>query len=290
MTISNQRLRFAFFGTPEFAVIILDELEKAGFIPALVVTAPDKPKGRKLIVTPSEVKEWASKRNIAVLTPEKIRGNGAFAQALKNTDCDLFIVAAYGKIIPKEILDIPRNGTLNVHPSLLPKFRGSSPVESAILSDDTHTGVTIMLLDEEMDHGPIVAQREWRADNWPPKGSALTRDLAHAGGMLLAETIPGWMSGITAKPQDHAHATFTKKITKEDGLIDLSADPLLNYKKIMAYDEWPGAYFFTEYNGKKIRVRITDAHLEEGTLVLDRVVPEGKKEMRYDDFLRGMQK
>ncbi len=288
MATSPHNLRFAFFGTPEFAVIILDELEKAGFTPALVVTAPDKPKGRKLIVTGSEVKEWAATRNITIYTPENIRRDEVFVATLKNADCELFIVAAYGKIIPKEILEIPKKGTLNVHPSLLPKFRGPSPIESVILSEEKGTGVTIMELDLEMDHGPILAQREWVHSNWPPKGSDLTRDLAHAGGALLAEIIPDWMSGMKAHPQDHALATFTKKITKEDGLIDLSQDPLLNYKKIMAYDGWPGAYFFTEYNGKKIRVRIILAHYEEGTLTIDRIVPEGKKEMRYDDFLRGI--
>lgn len=288
MSIPNQNPRFAFFGTPEFAAIILDELERAGFLPALIVTAPDKPKGRKLVVLPSEVKEWACAHNIPVLTPEKIRGDEAFTAALRTAQCELFVVAAYGKIIPKEILDIPKHGTLNVHPSLLPKFRGSSPVESAILSDETHTGVTIMVLDEQMDHGPIAAQREFAMKNWPPKGSELTRELAHAGGALLAATIPQWMNGMMPREQDHARATFTKKIVKEDGLIDLSGDALLNYKKIMAYDEWPGAYFFTEYNGKKIRVRITEAHLENGALVLDRIVPEGRKEMRYEDFLRGI--
>lgn len=289
MSTVIQKPRFAFFGTPEFATIILDELEKAGFLPALVITGPDKAKGRKLVITPSEVKEWACTRSIPLLTPERIRGDEAFALALKKADCDLFVVAAYGKIIPKEILDISKHGTLNVHPSLLPKFRGSSPVESAILSNETGTGVTIMLLDEELDHGPIVATRVYASQNWPPKGSELTQALAHEGGKLLAEVIPDWVHGLLfPAPQKHDDATFTKKITKEDGLIDLSGDPLLNYKKIRAYDGWPGAYFFIEHGGKKIRVRITEAHLEGSNLILDRVTPEGKKEMPYEDFLRGV--
>jgi len=300
-----QTPRFAFFGTPRFAQIVLDELGQKGFVPTLVITAPDKPKGRKLIVTPSEVKMWAQKRSIPVLTPEKLRDE-SFLTELKGADCDLFIVAAYGKIIPKTVLEMPRSGVLNVHPSLLPKFRGPSPIESAILSDETSTGVTIIALDAEMDHGHIVAQRTIHDGNvqggtlgndssrfhlvrsyWPPKGSELTKDLAHLGGALLAEIIPEWLRAPTSHPQDHSRATFTKKITKEDGLIDLADDPLANYKKIRAYDEWPGAYFFVERNGKRMRVRVTEANYQSGALVITRVVPEGKREMSYEDFLRG---
>src|SRR5262249_44600274 len=127
--------KFIFFGTPKFAEIILEELEQAGLLPSLIVTQPDKPKGRKLVLTPSEVKTWAAKRNIPVLTPEKIRDNSEFIEAAKNVGVEFFVVAAYGKIIPKALLDLTPHGTLNVHPSLLPKFRGSSPIESAILSD-----------------------------------------------------------------------------------------------------------------------------------------------------------
>ncbi len=279
--------RFAFFGTPEFAAIILGELELKGFVPAVVITAPDAPKGRKLILTPSEVKIWAQEREIPVLAPRTLK-DGTFGELVAPFHCELFIIAAYGKIIPKDVLAIPKYGTLNVHPSLLPKFRGSSPIESAILSDEPHTGVTIMVLDEEMDHGPVLAQRERIIKDWPPKGSALTRDLAHFGGALLAEIIPEWMNGLKASPQDHTRATFTKKIIKEDGLLDLTGDAHSNYKKIRAYDDWPRAYFFADRNGKKIRVRVVDAKLEDAALVLTRVVPEGKKEMDYKDFLRGI--
>ncbi len=287
MQVNNPPPRFAYFGTPEFASIILDELEAKGFIPTVVVTAPDKPKGRKLILTQSEVKVWTTARNIPVLSPEKIRGNQEFLETLKGYACELFIVAAYGKIIPKEILDIPKHSVLNVHPSLLPKFRGSSPIESAILSDETYTGVSIMELDEEMDHGPLIAQEEYHTEAWPPKGSMLTKILAREGGKLLAHVIPEWITRHHKTEQDHSKATFTKKITKEDGLLDITGDALLNYKKIKAFDEWPGAYFFTERNGKTIRVRVNDAEYKDGTLTITRVTPEGKKEMNYVDFLRG---
>ena len=286
MANDAQHLRIAFFGTPEFATIILDELEAAGFLPALVVTAPDKPKGRNLVVTPSPAKVWATAHGVPVLTPEKLRAE-EFVAELKASACDLFIVAAYGKIIPKLVLDMPQHGTLNVHPSLLPKFRGPSPIESAILSNEDHTGVTIIALDEATDHGPIIAQKEYHAEDWPPKGSELTQALAHEGGKLLATHIPHWVETHEGVPQDHAHATFTKKLTKEDGLIDLEGDALLNYKKIRALDEWPGAYFFIERSGKHLRIRVTDAVYANDTLTITRIIPEGKKEMSYADFLRG---
>ena len=286
MENDTSRIRFAYFGTPLFATIILDELEKEGYLPAVVITAPDKPKGRKLIVTPSEVRVWAEARNIPVLTPITLRDE-VFERNLALYDSHLFIVAAYGKIIPKKILEMPRYGVLNVHPSLLPKFRGSSPIESVILSNEEQTGVTIMKLDEDLDHGPIVAQELHTTREWPPKGSVLTGALAHEGGALLARTIPEWITEQKAKEQDHAQATFTKKIIKEDGRIDLEEDPLSNYKKIQAFDEWPGAYFFTKRSGKDIRVRITHATYKDNKLNILRVIPEGKKEMSYEDFLRG---
>jgi len=285
--MANTHHRWVFFGTPEFSSITLDELAQAGYLPSLIVTAPDKPRGRGLVVTPSEVNTWGTEHNIPVITPSTLK-DAEIEKILREVNAEFFVVAAYGKIIPKAILDVPPHGVLNVHPSLLPKFRGSSPIESAILSDETHTGVTIMLLDEEMDHGPIVAQRERITNDWPPKGSMLTRDLAHFGGALLAEIIPEWLGGLKAEPQDHAKATFTKKITKEDGQIDLADDPAKNLKKVRAFDEWPGAYTFVAHEGRSIRLKILDATIEEGKFVPTRVIPEGKKEMDYQDFIRGL--
>ena len=125
-------------------------------------------------------------------------------------------------------------------------------------------------------------------NNWPPKGSVLTRDLAHFGGALLGEIIPEWLNGLKAYPQDHSCATFTKKIQKEDGLIDLAADPSQNYKKIRAFDEWPGTYFFVQKNGKDMRIKIAEAKLVDGKLEIIRVIPEGRKETSYQDFLRSL--
>lgn len=279
---------FVYFGTPRFAAIVLDELAANGFLPALIVTAPDKPKGRKLVLTPSEVKVWATEHQIPTITPERLRDPETIS-TIAAVGAPLFIVAAYGKIIPKAILDLPEHGSLNVHPSLLPKFRGPSPIESAILSDEPGTGVSIMLLDEETDHGPIIAQQAYDAPEWPMRASLLTDALAHEGGALLARSIAQWIAHHDATVQDHNAATFTTKITKEDGAVTLQDEPTLLYKKIRAFDEWPGTYFFTERSGRTIRVRITDATLQDGVLTITRVVPEGKKEMSYADFLRGGQ-
>lgn len=276
---------FIFWGTSSFSVGVLEALKESGILPDSIITAPDKPKGRKLIITPPPVKIWAQENNIPFLQPEKF--DDALAYDLRTMNYGLFIVASYGKIIPKPILDIPKYGSLNVHPSLLPKLRGASPIQSAILLEDT-TGVTIMLLDDKMDHGPIVAQKEVPISPWPLKASLLEKILAYEGGKLLGKIIPKWISGeITAQEQDHAKATYTKKFTKEDGLIDLSGDPVVNFRKIQAFDVWPKAYFFTERHGKRIRVTITDAELIDGKLVIKKVLPEGKKEMGYEDFLRG---
>lgn len=282
--------RIAFFGTPSFATAILDELAKAGIMPALVVTAPDAPKDRKLIVTPPEVKVWAQSHDIPVLQPSSLKNDVELAPLL-NTNWNLFIVAAYGKKLPVGILALPKHGTLNVHPSLLPKLRGASPVRSAILEDMRETGVSVTLVDEELDHGPIVAQArvELEEKEWPPHATLFEQLLAHTGGQLLAETIPLWLSDkITPEEQDHSQATFSQKLTKEDGKIDLSADPYKNLLKIRAYDGWPGTYFIHSKSGKNIRVKIMDAELtDDGTLRILRVMPESKKEMAYESFLRG---
>ena len=283
--------RIAFFGTPTFATDILDELEKANIVPTVIVTTPDSPRGRGLIVTPPEVKVWAQEREIPVLQPETLRLHGKAdpdRDILYNSEWDLFIVASYGKLLPKELLDLPHHGTLNVHPSLLPLYRGASPIRSSVLEDTIEAvGVTIMLLDEGMDTGPIVAQARITPEEWPMRATLLEQILAHAGGEVLAETIPSWLKGeITPEPQDATLATFSKKIEKEMGQLDLADDPYQNFLKIRALEGWPGTFFFIEKNGKQLRIKITDASYTEGVLTILTVIPEGKKEMPYEDFLR----
>lgn len=279
----NQKINFVLFGTPSYAVFVLEELEKEGLLPSLIVTVPDRPAGRGLTLTPSPVKVWADERNIPILQPEKL--DGEFISELKTIKYELAIVAAYGKIIPNKILNIPEHGTLNVHPSLLPKYRGPSPVKTPILNGDRKTGVSIMLLDEEMDHGPILDQEKVEIENLNEE--ELGEKLFRIGGQMLADIIPKWIdSEIKATEQDHKEASFTKKTSKQDGLIDLEDSPETNWRKFRAYYGWPGTFFFIEKDNKQIRVKITDAKFIDEEFIIKKVIPEGKKETDYNQFLR----
>jgi methionyl-tRNA formyltransferase len=291
-------IQFAFFGSSRFSVIVLDELEKCGLLPSLVITTPDKKQGRKMILTPTPVKEWAIKRNIEVLDPAKL--DATFVETLKkhistssnDSSPEIFVVASYGKIIPKHIFDLPKHKTLNIHPSLLPKYRGASPLQSAMLADDKDTGVTIMQIDSEMDHGLIVAQEKVQVGEWPTY-EEFEKLMAEKGAQLLAKTLPDWVDGkIKAKNQDHGQATYTKKTKKEEGLIGLQ-DARADFLKIQAFHEWPQAYFFIKHNGKDLRIKITEAKWQAASqdqsakLIIEKVIPEGSKEMAYEDFARG---
>ncbi len=278
-------MKFAFFGTDSIAIPVLNELEKAGFIPSVVVCSEDKPKGRGLTLTPPLTKVWANERNISVIQPNKLDND--FISKLSDFSPEFAVVASYGKIIPNSVLDLFPRGLLNVHPSLLPKLRGASPIESTILTENT-AGVTIIKLDAEMDHGPIIAQKEIQFAEWPPKYSEAEERLGIEGGKLLAEVLNDYIDGKNeGKEQDHNNATFTKKISKEEGLIDLNDDAKLNLRKIRAFEEWPGAYFFYDGKAGQTRIKIKDAHIENGALILDTIIPEGKKEMSWADFKKG---
>ena len=282
----NQK-KIVFFGTPEFAVWTLDSLRDFGIQPDLIVTAPDKPSGRKLLLTPPPAKNWAEKHGIPVIQPVEVKSE-AFRHEIESKiggKPTLFIVAAYGKILSKALIEQPVFGTINVHPSLLPLLRGASPLENAILSDMRDTGVTIMRIDEDLDHGPILAQETTPMNTWPVDTDTLGKILAHTGGKLIAHILPKIFDGsLHEMPQNHTLATFTKKIKKEDGLIDLMADGYENFLKWNAYRGWPGSYFFVEKGGKKIRISIREAIYEDGQFIIKKVVPEGKKEITFAEF------
>ncbi len=287
----NSKSNIVYFGGSRFSVLVLNALVKEGLVPDLIVTTSSKPQGRGLVPAPTLVTHWATQRNIPVLEPTKLDQN--FVATLSTTPYTLFIVASYGKIIPQVVLDIPKRGTLNVHPSLLPKYRGASPLQSQILADDRDVGVSIMLLDAEMDHGDIVAQETVSVTPWPPTCSALEEKLAESGGQLLARTIPRWINGtIAAQAQNHAAATFTKKVDKSDGELHLATEPYANYLKYCAYKNTIGTFFIAEKITKrgteKIRVKIQTASYEDGVFTPLRVIPAGGREMPYADFLRGL--
>lgn len=281
-----QNTNFALFGTPLFAEIVLDKLIQAGYIPSVVVCNPDRPVGRKKIVTPPSVKaritnyESGIRSKMQILQPEKLDPS---LFKIPNSLFDFFVVAAYAKIIPKEILDIPRLGTIGVHPSLLPKYRGASPIQSAILNGGEETGVTLYLMDEKMDHGPVLETRKWKIESRMDY-TGLLKELAELGGEMLIETLPRFLAGeIEPMPQNHEEATFTKKFKTEDGFVsekDLQAAlggdterAIRIDRMIRALNPEPGSY--TLVGGK--RVKLLESKINEGGLMLKKIQFEGKK-------------
>ncbi len=242
---------FAFFGTSADSKFALAQLERRGLVPALIVDTKELP------------------------------------VELYNTDWDFFVVASYGTMLSKKVLGIPKHGCINIHPSLLPKFRGPSPYVSAILADERQTGVTVMLMAEKMDAGPILAQAriEIAEEDWPPKGLMLSEMLFTEGANLLADALPLLLKGeLGAEEQDESQATYTKKFGDKDALLDLNDNPREQFLKIQAFDKSPRAYFI---NAKNKRVIVTDAAWIDSKLQIVKVLPEGKKEMPYADYLRG---
>ncbi|MDB5187983.1 MAG: Peptide deformylase [Candidatus Kaiserbacteria bacterium] len=278
----QNNMRFAFFGTPYVARDTLAALSQHGYTPECVVTSADAPSGRGMHLTPSPTKSWAQENNLPILTPEKL--DEEFQAAIKSYDCEYAIVVAYGKIIPQVVIDMFPRGILNIHYSLLPKYRGASPVESALLHNETTTGVAIQRMVYQLDAGDILALKEV-----PILPNETTRELRprliQIGAELLIETLPQFENGTaTYTPQDHSQATKCKKIQKEDGLLDIGGDAQNNWNKYRAYAESPGTYFFANKNGTQIRIKIKTAAFDGTSFTPLRVVPEGKKEMNYSDF------
>lgn len=274
-------LNFVFFGTPEVASKTLDILKANEYLPSLIVTAPDKPQGRKMIITPPPVKIWAEENHIPYLQPEKITPE--FIQELKvrtsptGASYDLFIVVAYGKILPEELIKMPKLGTINIHYSLLPKYRGASPVEASLLNGDTETGVSIQQMEFKLDSGPILAEEKIEININDTK-DILREKLIKIGGNLLCNILPDLRERkIKGKIQDESQATFCKKIKKEDGEIDPKGNDKENWNKYRAFFGWPGVFFFKE--GK--RIKITKARYENNSFVIERVIKEGGKETKY---------
>lgn len=256
-------MKFVFFGTRELGAIVLKHLLSHGYSPSLVVTGPDKPAGRKQKLTPSPVKACILKHetwNLKLLQPEEL--DSRFTLYVSSFKPDLIVVAAYGKILPKDILDIPVHGALNVHPSLLPLYRGPSPERGALLNGDEKTGVTVILMDEKADHGPILAQEEFAIPE-NMRHEELHAKLGEIGGELLVKTIPQWLQGkITPKEQDHSRATYTKKLTKEDGRIDWNKSAEYIERQVRAFYPWPGTFTSFKAKRQKTKDKITIQNLK----------------------------
>ncbi|MHB8710551.1 MAG: methionyl-tRNA formyltransferase [Minisyncoccota bacterium] len=266
---------FVYFGTPKVASDTLTTLIEHGFVPRVVVTSPDAPKGRGLALMPSETKALALASDIEVLTPQAL--DKETIASLRAYGCDYALVVAYGKIFPEELIAAFPLGVLNVHYSLLPKYRGATPLEGALLAGDTETGVTIQKMVKELDAGDILAQKETAI---APEETAreLRPRLISLGANLLVETLPAFeKDGLEPTPQDATRATRTHKFKKEDGLLSLDAPALENWNKYRAYADTIGTYFLE--NGK--RMKITKATLTNKKFLIERVVPEGKRETAY---------
>lgn len=301
-----------FMGTPDFAVPSLKALINTSSPETWrvggVVTQPDRPKGRGRILTPPPVKVVAQESNIPVLQPETLKSEAAFAE-LAALQLDVIVVAAFGQILRKNVLELPPHGCLNIHASLLPRWRGASPVTAAIKAGDSETGVTLMLMDEGLDTGPIIARRAIpiRPDH---TGGTLTAELAELGAALLVETLPAWLSGqIEPQPQDDTLATKTRLLKKKDGKIDWTQPAVEIERQVRAYFPWPGS--FTDGPRGQIKIHAVEVtpHIEppaqaqpgtvftrdrevyvatgQGALRLVEVQPAGKTPMSAEAMLNG---
>jgi len=294
-------------GTPDFAVSSLDALIEAGYHIVGVVTQPDRPVGRKQVMTPPPVKVAAIRHGLPVLQPERIKTEEALAEVLALSP-DLIVTAAYGQILPKKLLDVPRLGCINVHASLLPKYRGGAPIHKCIVEGEKESGVTIMYMVEALDAGDMLSKVTVPIEERDTVG-ILHDKLAAAGSALLTQTLPALLAGeLKAEPQDHEAATFAPNIKRTDERIDWSRTAEQIYNQVRGLNPWPVA--FTTYQGKvwKVwwveKIETTGSNADPGTILareedglvvacgsgaikITELQPEGKKRMSALDFLRG---
>lgn len=230
-----------FFGTPAFAVPTLDALAAAGRVPALVVTQPSRPAGRGQKTVDSPVARWAAEHGVPLLQPERVREPG-FLDELRSRvpGMEVAIVVAFGQIFPRALLDLPRRGCINLHASLLPRYRGAAPIQAAVAAGETRTGVTTMQMEAGLDSGPILLQREVAIGEAETAGELSPR-LARIGGELVVETLAGSERGeVTPRPQEHDLATYAPRLTRESGAVDWSLPAAILYNRLRAYTPWPG--------------------------------------------------
>jgi len=278
-------MKFIFFGTPEFAAIILEKLIQAELMPEAVICNPDKPTGRKQIITPPPVKVLAQKYGLTIYQP---KDKNELLEIIKKLQPDLAIVAAFGMLFPKEILAVPKYGFINIHPSLLPKYRGPTPIQTAILNGDEKTGVSLFLIDEKMDHGPILAKRELEFPISNFQFPILSQKLAELGADLLIETLPDFVVGkITPLPQNELQATYTKKFSTQDAYIEpkdleeaqeKGGDKAVEIdRKIRALNPEPGTFTLILSKGGLKRTKLLEAKIIDGKLKITKIQVEGGK-------------
>lgn len=299
-------MRIVFMGTPDFAVPSLRSLIEAGYNVVGVVTQPDRPKGRKKILNPPPVKEVALQYGIPVLQPQRIRKKEALDEVLALKP-DLIVTAAFGQILPKALLDVPRLGCINVHASLLPKYRGGAPIHYAVMNGEQETGITIMYMVEELDAGDILSQAKVPITDTDTTGTVFDK-LAPLGAQLLLETLPDLIAGKrVAIPQDEQFVTYAPTIKREDEWIDFTRPARVIHNQVRGLNPWPVAVakldeqyikiWRTEFRDQTCSqlpgtiIKINPASIEvatgEGILVIKEIQVAGKKRMNVSDFLRG---
>lgn len=279
-------MKYVFFGSPDFAATFLKHTIKAGLVPVAVVCNPDRPVGRKKTITPPPVKELVATYNqqlttkdaIQILQPANKKELIAMSNILKSFQADLFVVAAYANILPDPVLSLATRGVVGVHPSLLPQYRGATPIQSVLLAGETKTGTSLYQMDASVDHGPIITQSELSIT---PNETylSLEQKLAELSAHLFISKAAAYSAG-SLKPveQNHAAATFTKKFETKDAEVDFkNDDPLVIYKTIQALNPEPGVYTFSfpKYEGK--RVKLLAARYQDGSLQVTEIQPDGKK-------------
>jgi methionyl-tRNA formyltransferase len=267
--------RIVFFGSPDVCIPYLDALYQTEYEPLAIVCNPDRPVGRKQILTPPPTRLWAMDNNIPTYQPETLSKNDEFFELMSSLQPDLFIVIAYGMIMPKRFISLPTFQTINVHYSLLPRWRGACPTESAILHGDTQTAMTIQQMRYELDTGPIIAQTlvDLSGDEYTEQ---LRAELSQLGAELLTQTLPRIFSGdITPQEQDPAYMTHCHKITKEDAQLLDTDDDITKWRKFRAYHLWPVAWYFDSNNK---RVKVTGAKFVDNRFIITKIIREGESE------------
>ena len=309
--MKKENLKIIFMGTSWIAKEVLASLLKEKYHVIAVFTQPDKKTGRKQEVGASPVKEMAQIKKIPIFQPHKIDEENI--DKIKELAPDLIVVFAYGKIIPKEVLEIPKFKCLNIHPSLLPKYRGPSPIQNAILSGEEKTGITIMIMDEKVDHGEILFQIEVPIDS-KETSADLFQKISILSSKLIIDKLPLWIKGkIKPKKQDDKMATYCQLIEREDGHIFWNEEAKTIFNRFRAFQPWPGIFCLFENNGVILRLKITKLRFSEkdpqkkkqigevirmdegeigiqtakGIIILEEVKIEGKKETKIIEFING---
>lgn len=300
-----KRLRVGFMGTPDFACTALKALDDSAHEVAVVYSQPPRPKGRGHKVQPSPVHEYAQTKGMSVLTPTTLKTQEAQAEFAAH-NLDVVIVAAYGLILPKAILDAPKYGCLNIHASLLPRWRGASPIQQAIWKGDTHSGISIMQMDEGLDTGPVIAERIC-VINSQTTTTSMHDELSEIGGGLLVEVLERLAEDghLVSVPQNASDVTYAPLLSKEDGRVDWGQSAAKIERQIRALNPWPGV--FTEIGGKRVKIlsaALTNEHTDESqgkiitrtgdvacgdgqTLRLIKIQPHGSKAMDFASAING---